>query len=477
MRSIRTNLVLWLLGALALGSLIVVAATYTFAHRQLGRVLDEELRQIAYAVHLREDWTETGTLRLARPEFVYAVRAYDEGGRVFFETLLPAMRFDAPQTFDAGFSVLASSDGDWRVYTHLTPEGVVQAAQPEAVRAALARELALRMLLPSLLLVPVLLLLVAWVLKRGLAPLNATSGRVRDRDAARLDPLPTADVPRELLPLVEQINELLKRLASSMEAQRRFVADAAHELRSPVTALALQVQLAERAQTPATRSAAFVELDRGIARTGRLVQQLLDLARLEPGERAIAAAPVDAARLARDVVGEHAARADALGVDLGADAPGVAMLLAAEGELRSLIANLVDNALRYAPRGSEVTVAVRQQQEAVEITVTDAGPGIPAAWHERVFERFQRIPGDATRGSGLGLPIAKAIVERHGGSIALDEARPGAPRPGLAVRVRLGPMDHREAAGAAADRDGARVHDIAEPRVHHIAAGRKRQKQ
>jgi two-component system, OmpR family, sensor kinase len=438
MRSIRANLILWLSVALGAATLVVLAATYTYARAQLDRVLDQELRQIAQAVHLREDWTEAGTtLRLARPEFLFAVRAYDQSGRVFFETLLPSLRFDATQTYQTGFSMLGSSDGDWRVYTHVTPEGVVQVAQPEARRAMLARGLATRIVLPVLLMIPVLLVLVAWVLKRGLAPLSEASARVRDRDAARLDPLPVADAPRELAPLVEQINALLERLSLTMETQRRFVADAAHELRSPVTALALQIQLAERAQTREARQAAFAELGRGIERAGRLVQQLLDLARLEPGERAVAAAPLDAARLAREVVGDYAARADALGVDLGADAPGSVMLVGAEGELRSLLANLIDNALRYAPRGSQVTVSVRRAAAAVELEVVDAGPGIPPEERARVFQRFQRLPGDPTRGSGLGLPIARAIAERHGGSITLAEARPGDPRPGLCVRVRL----------------------------------------
>jgi two-component system OmpR family sensor kinase len=436
-KSIRTRLILWLSGAFAFGTAAVLVATYTFAREEIGRVFDEELRQVARAVHLREDWVEVGTLRVAEEDFVFAVRAYDEGGRVFFETILPSRPFDVPQTFDAGFSVHESVGETWRVYTHVTPEGVVQVAQPEAWREMLARELALRMLLPVLILLPFFVLLAAWVLKRSLAPLDAASGRVRDRDAARLDPLPVADVPNELLPLVEQINALLKRLAASLEAQRRFVADAAHELRSPVTALALQAQLAERAQTPEARAAAFQELKRGTERASRLVQQLLDLARLEPGERAEESAPVDVAQLTREVVGSYAAQADARSVDLGVDALGPATVIGARSELRSLIANLVDNALRYAPRSSEVTVSVRGKPEAIEITVVDAGPGIPPDERERVFKRFQRVPGDQTRGSGLGLPIAKAIAERHRGTIALGDARPGHEPPGLTVRVQL----------------------------------------
>src|SRR5688572_7921366 len=268
------------MGTLILGVAAIAFATYQAALQQIGALFDGELRQIAQAVHLREDWADAGNVRIAREDVAFAVRAYDDGGRVFFESGLPSLPPDAPKTLDPGFSVVETPDGPWRVYTHVTPEGVVQVAQPEAVRDALARQLSLRMVIPEMLFIPLLAVLIAWVLKRALAPLEATSLRVRERDAARLDPLPTSGAPQELLPLVEQINALLARLAVALEAQRRFVADAAHELRSPVAALALQAQLAERAQSEEGRRAAYAELERGIERTRRLVEQLLDLARL-----------------------------------------------------------------------------------------------------------------------------------------------------------------------------------------------------
>jgi two-component system OmpR family sensor kinase len=434
--SLRTNLVLWLTGALGLGIVAVLVAAYSFALHQFGILLDQELVQIAQAVHLREDWREAGEVRIAREDVAFAVRAYDDGGKLYFESGLPALPVEAPQTVQPGFSTVDTLDGPWRVYTHVVPEGVVQVGQPEAVREALARELAQQAVLPLLLLVPIFALLVAWVLRRGLAPLDETSRSVSARDAARLDPLPTGDVPRELLPLVEQINALLGRLHVTLEAQRRFIADAAHELRSPVAALALQAQLAERTRNPAAREAAFAELGRGVERTERLVNQLLDLARLEPGVPA-SRTEVDLARLAREVVGSFAVQADARGVDLGADAPGPARLAGNEAELRSLLVNLVDNALRYAPRETEVTVRVANSGDAVELEVADAGPGIPAAQRGRVLQRFQRLPGDPTAGSGLGLAIVAAIVERHGGRMAFADALPGRAPPGLAVRITL----------------------------------------
>ena len=430
-----------MVSALALGTAVVLAATYVLTRNEVERVFDEELRQVAHAVHLREDWSQTRRIRIARPGFELSVRAYDQTGRNYFETALPSLPEDLAQSYDEGFRTAATRDGPWRVYTHVTEEGIVQVGQAVATRDFLARDLSISVLMPMLVLIPLLVLIVAWVLKRGLAPLDETSRRVSDRDASRLDPLPTQNVPEELAPLVGQINALLARLEGSLDAQRRFLADAAHELRSPVAALALQVQLAERAHSPEARGAAFRELAHGVERARRLVQQLLDFARLEPGVQSQPFAATDLARLAREVVGRYAAQAEAQEVDLGADTPSTAPLMGSEAELRSLLENLVDNALRYAPRESAVTVSVRRAagpaDNEVQLAVVDAGRGIPPAERARVFERFHRVAGDPTRGSGLGLAIVKAIVDRHRGSIVLSDAQPGRELPGLAVLVRL----------------------------------------
>ena len=437
MTSIRANLVLWMASALVLGTAVVLGATYWLTRNEVGRVFDEELRQVAHAVHLREDWSQTRRIRIARPGFELSVRAYDKTGRTYFETALPSLPADLAQTYEEGFGSIATQEGPWRVYTHVTEEGIVQVGQALAARDVLARDLSISVLMPMLMLIPLLVVIVAWVLKRGLAPLDETSRLVSHRDASRLDPLPAHGVPEELLPLVEQINALLARLEGSLDAQRRFLADAAHELRSPVAALALQVQLAQRAHSPAAREAAFQELAHGVERARRLVQQLLDFGRLEPGVLAEPFAATDLARLVREVVGRYAAQAEAQEVDLGADAPPAAPMLGSEPQLRALVENLVDNALRYAPRESAVTVSVRTGTEAVELAVVDAGRGIPESERERVFERFHRVTGDHTRGSGLGLAISRAIVERHYGTITLSDAQAGAPMPGLVVEVKF----------------------------------------
>ena len=435
MRSIQRNLVLWLVVALAAGMALVIAVTYGYAYWQITRIFDDELVKVAEAVHLGEDWREPGRVRIPRQGFNLSVRAYDEGGATYFETAEPSMPKDLPKAIDSGFAVVRADGGPWRVYTHVSREGIVQVGQPEATRSSLARHLSLRMALPELVLIPPFVLFMAWVLRRGLAPLTHISRRVEDRHASRLDPLPTEDVPAELQPLIGQINGLLARLAASMAAQRRFVADAAHELRTPVAALALQAQVAERAGQPAARSVAFAELHKGIGRAARLVEQLLRLARLGPEASAEEHRPVDLAEIAREVVGSMAYKARTLGIDLGAEASEPAPMPGAKSELRSLISNLVDNALRYAPHGSEVTVKIARDASGTRMTVLDGGPGIPAAEREAVFERFQRASDDDTPGVGLGLAIAKAVVERHGGRIWLEDAKPCGVPPGLAACV------------------------------------------
>jgi two-component system, OmpR family, sensor kinase len=437
--SIQRNLVLWAALALAGGMAVVMAATYAFAYSQITSVFDEELVKIAEAVHLREDWRGPTRVRIPRHGFNLSVRAYNERGASYFETVEPSMPHDLPKLFQPGYTVMLTEGGRWRVYTHVTGEGIVQVGQPEATRTSLARTLSLRMALPELVLIPLFVLFMAGVLRRALTPLRDISRRVEERDATRLDALPAGDVPAELRPLIGQINALLKRLADSMAAQRRFVADAAHELRTPVAALALQVQVAERAAQPATRAAAYGELKNGIARAARVVEQLLKLAQLGPDVPAPGLQPVDLAAIAREVVGGMAYRARTLGIDLGAEASAPAPMLGANTELRSLITNLLENALRYAPRDTEVTVRVTGGPAGVRMVVMDAGPGIPAAERECVFERFQRASGDDTSGIGLGLAIAKAIVERHGGRIWLEEALPGRSPPGLAACVVFPP--------------------------------------
>jgi two-component system OmpR family sensor kinase/two-component system sensor histidine kinase QseC len=258
---------------------------------------------------------------------------------------------------------------------------------------------------------------------------------VRERDSQSLAPLAETGLPDELAPLVHALNELLARLAQSFDHQRAFVADAAHELRSPLTALKLQLGLLERAADEAARGAAQKSIGEGIERAAWLVEQLLALARNEPGAPALPMPQVDLAEIARGALAATVPLALAKGsvFDLQADAP-----LPVRGDaasLTALVRNLVDNAVRHGPPGSRIEVRVARQGGAAVLTVDDAGPGIPPQDRERVFDRFFRRDPSAADGSGLGLAIVRRVAERHGATVTLGES----PLGGLRAEVRFAP--------------------------------------
>ncbi|MFL5422532.1 MAG: ATP-binding protein, partial [Myxococcales bacterium] len=307
---------------------------------------------------------------------------------------------------------------------------VVQVAQPLRVRERLAIAASVRFLAPVLLILPLLGFLVWRAVGRSLAPLDQLAEAVGSRTAAALEPLPVSDAPEEALPLVRSLNDLLQRLRGALDAQRAFVADAAHGLRTPLAALNLQLQLVERATDAAERTAALADLRAGLERATHLVQQLLTLARAEPDAvPALAGEPVRLADLVEEAVADHAIVAETKGVDLGAtEVAGDAVVTGDRAALRILLANLVENAIRYTPRGGRVDVAAGRSW----LEVVDNGPGIPQADRERVFDRFYRR-SSGTQGSGLGLAIVKAIADRHSATVSLRDTPGG----GLTVRVEF----------------------------------------
>jgi two-component system OmpR family sensor kinase len=247
-----------------------------------------------------------------------------------------------------------------------------------------------------------------------------------------LDALPQDGLPVEIVPLVQALDDLLARLARALESQKAFVADAAHELRTPLTAVQLQIQLAERAKTDEERQAAFTQLKQGQSRAAHLVQQLLTLARQEPGVAPQPHSAVDLAEVARLVVAEHAPLAAERNIDLGISQEQQAIVSGDFEALRVMLGNLVDNAIRYTPPGGTVDVASQLRDGTAAMEVSDTGPGIPGEDRERVFDRFYRREINHASGSGLGLAIVKNITDRHRASIVLENRIPG---PGLRASI------------------------------------------
>jgi two-component system OmpR family sensor kinase len=269
-----------------------------------------------------------------------------------------------------------------------------------------------------------------------LKPLESLAAAVKSRSPTSLRPLDSR-VPQEIEPVVASLNDLLARLTRALELQRAFVADAAHALRTPLTALNLQIQLAERADTPEERAAALATVKDGVSRATHLVEQLLTLARQEPEAADRPMTTIDLGELASEVVAAYAALAEAKNVDLGLSRRDEGVVVTGERDaLRTLLSNLVDNALRYTPSGGRVDVAAIRESEHAVLEIADTGPGIPAEERERVFDRFYRVAGSDVPGSGLGLAIVRSVAARHGAQVRL-EARPDGG--GLRVRVEFGP--------------------------------------
>jgi two-component system OmpR family sensor kinase/two-component system sensor histidine kinase QseC len=276
-------------------------------------------------------------------------------------------------------------------------------------------------------------LLLWWLAARTLAPLQRLTDGVKARDEQSLRPLPAEGLPDEVAPLVGALNGLLQRLGTSLGAQRAFVADAAHELRSPLTALKLQMQLLQRAPDEASRQQATRALTDGIDRAARLVEQLLTLARAEPGAPAATHAPVELNEAVRAAVAETVPFATARGIviELFAEAPVTVRGDAAA--LTALARNLTDNAVRYAPAGTRVELRVLFDAGVPTLQVDDAGPGIAPSERERVFDRFYRHAAGDEPGTGLGLAIVRGIAQQHGATVSLSDS----PLGGLRVSVRF----------------------------------------
>ena len=334
---------------------------------------------------------------------------------------------------------------------------LVQVAETLGKRSRLATEIIKGVILPQFVILPLAVLLVWLALARGIAPLNALQQRIRKRDSNDLSPIDERDAPEEVSPLVRAINDLLARLDQSLAAQKHFLADAAHQLKTPLAGLRTQAELAQReidagASDPKAVKRSLQQIALSSQRAAHMVNQLLAMARAENKDHASNQQNVNLARLATETVRDFVPRAMEKRIDLGYEAAetveGAPASVTVRGHpllLREMIRNLVDNALQYTPSGGTVTVRVMDDPfgQVVVLQVEDSGPGIPAAEREQVFQPFYRALGTNVDGSGLGLAIVREIVQQHGATIHLEDAN---------LRHRSGLTDQ----GAAAFGPGAR---------------------
>lgn len=429
MRSLRLRLFVLLLALAAVASLTVGWATYASVRSDADQLFDDHLRQMALSLRDQGRIADDERAAIESGQFDYVVQVWSLDGGVLYSTV-PAPVL--PPRAVLGFSTVMVNGAPWRVFAAATPLRIVQVGQPLAVRRALATAAAGRSVLPIAVAAPIVGLFIWWLISASLAPLARVVRALRERGVEALEPLPAQGLPSEVSPLIDAFNALLARLAAAFDAQRAFTADAAHELRSPLTALKLQLDLLHGARDEAERNDAVQRLRAGIERAHRLVEQLLALARAEPGTTAAHAA-VDLAQVTRQAVADTAALAASLGGSVDVQAPRELILRGDADALRSLVRNLIDNALKYGGTPPQVRVHLGRGAGVATLVVDDAGAGIPEAERERVFDRFHRREPGRGSGSGLGLAIVRTVARAHGGGVQLANS----PLGGLRVEVRL----------------------------------------
>lgn len=431
MSAIRTRLLLGLLGGMLLVLLAGAAAMFVAVRDEVAELFDYQLEQTALA--FAEQAQPAGRTMLRKddddPEMNLVVQVRDASGAVSFQS---RPQPELPAVTSTGFSRVDVRGEPWRMFSAGAGGRLVQVAQPVAVRNEVARGIALHAVLWLLPLFPVAALLIWLTVGRGLRPLLSVAEDVRHRSHRDLRPLDTAGLPREVMPLAASLNDLMARLGRVIAAQKTFVADAAHELLTPITALQLHTQLLTRAGDESRRSEALADLRGALSRIIHLARQLLTLAQQDPDVQEMDTVAVDLAKLAQRVLSSQLPAAETKAISVESSLPATLEIVGEPDALATLLANLVDNAIKYTPAGGKLALSVASSSGRPSLIVEDSGPGIPPEDRRRVFDRFYRRAGSAAFGSGLGLAIVRDIAARHHAEVDLfTSARLG----GLGVRV------------------------------------------
>jgi two-component system OmpR family sensor kinase len=430
-RSLEFRLFLWLSLAILVIAGPAGALSYSHAFQEAIELQDDQLRQTAAWLkrqHFSGPFAEAPEPADADPESRLIVLTAQPRGPWQPEEAAPGLKAEAPD----GLQTAAIGGAGWRFFICTDEKGQrIAVGQQTALRNEIANTSAMRAVAPLLGLIILLPLVIGATLRRMLKPLKAIADDLERRSEFDWEQIPDAEFPTEIQPFVLAIRRLLARVAASVAEQRRFLADAAHELRSPLTALSLQAERLDAADMPAEARRRVTVVRRGIARTRRLLEQLLALARAQNETSRAQAVSLNSA--IRNALENLMPLADEKRLDIGLVSRREVTLRASEIDLTMLLKNLIDNAIRYTPEGGRIDLAVEVRENGATLNIEDTGPGIPLEERERVFDPFHRIIGTDEFGSGLGLSIVKAIVERLGGDIALGSSPAG----GLAVVVTL----------------------------------------
>lgn len=442
-RSLFGEILDWMLAPLLFVWPISIVLTHYFANNVAAFPYDQALREDVAAISRQLKFVN-GKPVINLPGAARAVIRSDEIDSVYFHVLtrngrvlagdqefpLPDQsRLAGVEPGEIHFRDDELNGRELRVaYSYLHDVGMppgkwvlVEVGETLEKRAQLANKIIASVIIPQFIIIPLAVLLVWFGLTKGLQPLTRLRETIEARQSADLSPISNRRVPEELEPLIGAFNAMLERMKRNVDAQQRFIADAAHQMRTPLAGLKTQAQLALRESNPRQLQNSLRQIATGVDRASRLVNQLLTLARTEAGDQLHQQQdPLDLDQLLREVVGDWVMRAVEDRIDLGFETSGPAIIRGNPFLLRELVNNLIDNALRYTPEGGQVTCRVVGHGDFAILEVEDSGVGISEAQSERVFERFCRVDDAATEGSGLGLAIVREIAGQHRASASLS---------------------------------------------------------
>lgn len=429
--SLRRTTFLWLAALITAIGIASIIASYVFVLSEADDSLDDQLRRLAIYVGNGEPQSTAPPPTSDEdndPEDDFVVQVWNNAND---EVRISDPAFPIPRQPRTGFTQATLSGQEWRVYTLRDAHRTVQISQEMTVRSEFANAAALQAAIPIALMVPLSWLLLNWIVLRITGRLDRLATAVGKRGPDDGASLPLDDVPAEIIPFVTAINALLLRLQQVLGKQRQFVSDAAHQLRTPLAALQIQIDSLD-ATGDARLAARVQELRGGVQRASALVTQLLRLARYDSDDHREAPAPFEVTALVLDCVSRIAPFARSRAIDLGITHRDDIVLSGSATDFAAAIDSLLDNAVRYTPAGGRIDIAIMRIETGIRIEIRDTGPGIDPDKLLRVFERFFRAAPSDIEGSGLGLAIAEAAARRNHATVILANR---VDRPGLVARI------------------------------------------
>jgi two-component system, OmpR family, sensor kinase len=435
--SIKRFLLIYILLSVIFIYGLISLVSYTVSKSELDELYDANLQQVASAITAQHiaikditrlyDKSQSGhDSKIDREEEFY-VRVLNKDNKILYVSHPNA---SVPFPSKLGLSTQKYLNKEWRFFSVNANQETIQVAQSLELRKETIADMALSLMASQLLFIPILVILILFAIKKALRPLAALSTAIQLRQSLELQPFPQDRIPAEIKPLVNALNLFMDRVSEMIEVIRRFTSDAAHELRTPITALKLQLTLVEQAKNKSEREQAISNLKSGIDRSEQLVSQLLILARIEPNTQVRKLEFFDLLSLVKESIGELLPLALVKNIDLGLTTSHSARINAVRHEIKILINNIIDNSIRYTPSNGQVDISILLNNQHIVLIVNDSGPGISQSDMDHVFERFYRGQNKDSKGSGLGLSIVHEIANQHNAKIEINNLHPG-----LSIRV------------------------------------------